>query len=457
MAKQESLAENALTGGPLVPSLLKFTVPFLLSTLLQTLYGTVDTLVIGNFGSTAGVSAVATGAQALSLVTWFIFGLSGGSTVLLGQYVGAKDEKRAAGIVGNTVIDFTALSIFTTVLMLFFYPLVLRLLNVPPEAMEEARRYMIVCTLGIPLINGYNIVSAILRSIGDSKSPLLFVAVACVVNIAGDLLLTGVFHMGALGVAIATVAAQGVSFVFSLVFLMRKGLPFAFCRKDIRFEKHTTRTIAKVGVPMGVQSILVNLSFLFITSIINSMGVLASAAMGIGDKVIGFAFLPQNAFSAAVSVVVAQNVGAGKPKRAVKATSVSIWICVAIEALFCFVCQVFPGFFPGLFTKDGEVIRLAGLYMKAYSIDGILTAILFSLSGYLNGNRCTTFNMIQNLTSTFLGRIPATWLFSRLPNTNLFLIGLAAPSSTVISLVMIAVFLKVRKNRMNYFPATEED
>ena len=436
------MKKNAsLTEGPIVSTMLTFTIPFLLSNLLQTLYGTVDTLTVGNFGSTEGLSAVSTGAQLLSLVTFLSIGLSSGGTVLIGQCIGARDHKRAAKVVGNTIIDFTLVSLILTGLMMLLYPFFLNALNVPAEAMSEANNYMRICTLGIPLIIGYNIVCALLRAMGDSKSPLLFVGVACLVNIAGDLLLTGVLHMGAAGVAIATVTAQGVSFIFSLFFIMKRGMSFPFTRADIRFDGSTTARIFQIGVPMGVQSMLINLSFLFITSIINSMGLTASAAMGIGDKITGFAFMPQSAFAASVAVIVAQNVGAKQPERAIKSVKYAIYICVAIEFVFLVACQIWPNFFPALFTSDADVIVMAGQYMRAYSIDAVLTSLTFCMSGLLNGCGKTTYNMTQNLIATFLGRVPATYVLSRVPNTNLFLIGMAAPASTLISIIMLGIYI----------------
>ncbi|MCQ2457681.1 MAG: MATE family efflux transporter [Clostridia bacterium] len=435
---------NNLTEGPILSGLLAFTVPFLLSNLLQTLYGTVDTLVIGNYGATSGVSAVACGAQLLSLFTFLAIGLSAGGTVLVSQSIGAKNARQAAGLVGNLIIDFAAVSLLLAGLSATFSPVFLGWLNVPQEAMAEATVYMRICSLGIPLIIGYNIVCALLRAMGDSTSPLIFVAVACGINIAGDLLLTGVLGMGVAGVAIATVAAQGVSFVFGLVFIMKKGMSFPFGRKDIRFSAPVTAQIFKVGIPMGIQSVLINISFMFITAIINSMGLSASAAMGIGDKIVGFMFMPQSAFSASVAVVVAQNFGADKMDRANKAVGYAIGISFAIEAVCFLICLLFPAFLPSLFTDDTEVIGMAGLYMKAYSIDGMLTAVAFNLSALLNGCGRTTFNMAQNLIATFLGRIPATWLFSGMVGTNLFLIGCAAPASTVLSIVMLVVYIKTR-------------
>lgn len=438
-----------LTEGPLFVSVLRFTLPFLLSNLLQTLYGTVDTLVIGNYGSASGVSAVACGAQLLSLFTFLAIGLSAGGTVLVSQCIGSRDQKQAAVIVGNLIIDFAVISLALTAVSSVFSPVFLAWLNVPQEAMAEAATYMRICSLGIPLIIGYNIICALLRAMGDSKNPLIFVAVACVINIFGDLLLTGVLGMGVAGVAIATVTAQGVSFLFGLVFITRRGLSFPFGRRDIRFDRKTTAHIFRIGIPMGVQSVLINISFMFITAIINGMGLTASAAMGIGEKIVGFTFMPQSAFSASIAVVVAQNYGADKMDRARKAVRYAIGVCISIETVFLLVCQLFPGFLPSLFTKDEEVIHMAGLYMMAYSIDGVLTAVSFNLSALLNGCGRTAFNMAQNLIATFLGRIPATWFFSRLAGTSLFLIGCAAPASTILSIVMLLVYIRLNRTRMD--------
>ena len=441
-----STDRNDLTEGPVFSAVLWFTLPFLLSNLLQTLYGTVDTLVIGKCGSASGVSAVACGSQLLSLFTYLAIGLSAGGTVLVSQCIGSRDHRQGAMIVGNLIIDFAAVSVLLTAVAAAFSKVFLSWLNVPAEAMAEAVAYMRICSFGIPLIIGYNIVCALLRAMGDSRSPLVFVAVACVINIVGDVLLTGVLGLGVAGVAIATVTAQGIGFLFSLVFITRRGMSFSFTRQDLRFDRQITARIFRIGIPMGVQSVLVNISFMFITAIINAMGVTASAAMGIGDKIVGFTFMPQTAFSSSVAVVVAQNYGAGKMDRARKAVVCAIGICVVIEAVCLLICLLFPRFMPSLFSNDEDVIAMAGLYMQAYSIDGVLTAVAFNLSALLNGCGKTAFNMTQNLIATFLGRIPATWLFSRLADTSLFLIGCAAPASTVLSIVMLLVYIRAHRN-----------
>ncbi len=434
--------EMALTEGPIAGNLLRFTVPFLFAILLQNLYGIVDTLIIGNFGSTAGLSAVSSGAQLLAVFTYFAIGLSSGGTVLVGQCIGAKDEKRAAKIVGNVIIDFAVVGLILTLAAFVFSPQLLGLLNVPEEAMEQAVAYMKICSCGIPLIIGYNIVCALLRAMGDSKSPLIFVGVACLVNICGDYLLTGRLGMGAMGVAIATVCAQGISFIYSLIFIAKRGMAFPFSLKDIKFHREITVSILKVGIPIGIQSILVNISFMFITAIINSMGLTASAAMGIGDKIVEFAFIPQNAFTSSVSVIVAQNFGAKQYDRAKKSVRYAIVVCLSIGLVFLAICQFMPWLFPSIFTDDAAVIELAGQYMRAYSIDAVLTSITFCLAGMLNGCGKTTYNMAQNLITTFLVRVPLTWILSKLPNANLFIIGCASPASSLVSVIMLALYIK---------------
>lgn len=447
IAGSENRDRNDLTEGPIFTGILWFTLPFLFSNLLQTLYGTVDTLVIGKLGSSSGVSAVACGSQLLSMFTFLAIGLSAGGTVLVGQCIGSRDYKQGVKIIGNLIIDFAAISLLLTVVALLFSTVFLSWLNVPAEAMAEAVTYMRICSFGIPLIIGYNIVCALLRAMGDSKSPLIFVAVACVINIIGDVMLTGVLRMGVVGVAVSTVAAQGIGFLFSLAFITRRGISFPFSRRDIRFDRQITTRIFQIGIPMGVQSVMINISFMFITAIINSMGLTASAAMGIGDKIVNFTFMPQTAFSASIAVVVAQNYGAGKMERANKAVRYAIEVCMVIEAIFLGICLFCPQFMPSLFSNEADVIQMTGLYMKAYSIDGVLTAISFNLSALLNGCGKTAFNLTQNLIATFLGRIPATWFLSKLPSANLFFIGLATPASNVMSILMLLVYIRISQSQ----------
>ncbi|MBO5069941.1 MAG: MATE family efflux transporter, partial [Roseburia sp.] len=302
-----------------------------------------------------------------------------------------------------------------------------------------------ICCLGIPLIIGYNTVCAILRGMGDSKSPLAFVAIACVVNIVGDLLLSGLFSMGAAGVAIATVVAQGISFLVGLIYLMKKGIGVPFSRADIQFSAAMSGRILKQGIPLAIKSILVNLSFMLITAIINAMGVTASAAMGVGDKIVSFAFLPQTSFSNSISVIVAQNMGAKKPERAKQATLYGMATCIVWSVCFLALSQLFPSALPALFTRDLAVQEMCGQYLKAYSLDGVLVSIVFCLSSMFTGCGRSTFTMVQDLVTTFLVRVPVTYFVSRISGITLFEIGLAAPAASVLGIVICLVYLKMGK------------
>lgn len=437
--------ENTLISGKLYPTLIMFTIPFLLSSLLQSLYGTVDLLVIGNVSSPADVSAVATGSQIMNLITMFMLGMTTGATVLIGQFLGAGDYKNVAAIVGNSVFVFGGLALLFTVLFLFIHPVILRWMNIPQEAEAAANTYTMICSFGIPLIIGYNTVCAILRGMGDSKSPLFFVAIACAVNIIGDLLLSGVFSMGAAGVAVATVSAQGVSFFASLIFLARKGLGVPFSKSDIRFSSYRAGRILTLGIPLGVRSILVSFSFMMITSIINAMGITYSAAMGVGDKIVSFAFLPQSSFSNSISVVVAQNMGARKPERAKWATIYGMMTCIVWGIIFCVFCHCFPTLLPSLFTKDTAVREMCGLYIRAYSYDAILTSVVFCLSSMFTGCGKSTFTLLQDLAATFLMRVPFTYFISKMAGVTLFHIGLAAPAASILGIIICLIYLKMGK------------
>lgn len=448
---------SSFTGGAILPALFAFAVPTFLAMLLQTLYGTVDVLVIGNFGSTAGVSAVSTGSQILNLATFLISGFTTAATVLIGQYLGAGDHKSVARVIGGSIPVFAAISVLFAGIMVALYPTLLTVLNIPAEAMAEAKLYTLICCCGIPLIVGYNAVCAILRGMGDSKSPLVFVSIACVINIIGDLALTGWLGMGAAGVAIATVTAQGVSFLVSLAYLVRKGVGVPFHRGDIRLDAKLTRKLFQLGVPLAVQSVMINLSFLFITAIINAMGVTASAAMGVGDKITGFAFLPQTAFGQAVQVFAAQNVGAGKPERALK----GMWYSAGVTALwgvaFFGICNLWPTLLPAAFTSDPAVIELTALYVSAYSLDVILTCLIFCMNGLLAGCGSAGFSMAANLLGSFAVRIPATFLLSRLPSVTLFHIGLAAPAASVVQILITLVYFRSGKWKQSAPAAAAQD
>lgn len=286
-----------------------FALPYMFSNLLQVLYGSADLFVVGQFGHTFDVSRVSIGSQTMSLITNLVLGLTTGVTVLLGQYLGSKSYRDLSKTIGGAIVLFLIIALVLTFVMLSFNNEITLLMNTPKEAIEATKSYLSICSAGIIFIVGYNVVSSILRGLGDSKTPLLFVFIACMINIVVDFVLVGYFHMGAKGAAIATVSAQGFSFFFALVYLCKKGIGYSFYKEDICFSKYIQK-IMQIGFPLGLQSVLVNISFLIITIIANQMGLIASASLGVVEKLMGFLMLPAIALGSALASLIALNVGA---------------------------------------------------------------------------------------------------------------------------------------------------
>ena len=440
------MKQLSLTEGRVAPTLVRFALPFMLSSLLQSLYGAADLFVVGQYAGAAAVSGVSIGSQIMSTVTMLILSLSMGGTVLIGNCIGSRDEDGAATAIGTQASLFALFAVVLTPLMLVGTDVGVALMQTPPEAVADARDYVFTCSMGLPFIVGYNALSGIFRGLGDSKTPVYFVALATVINIAADFWLVGGLHMGSTGAAIATITAQGLSFVAALIFLMKKGFPFPFTRRHLRLNGRAARRILKVGGPLALQSTSVHLSFMIISAIINTMGLIASAAVGVTEKIMAFAFLPPDAFAAALAAMTAQNIGAGKPKRALEALKWSILFSLAVGLLVCGFANLFPEVLPAIFTTDGEVIRAAGLYMRTYSIDCILVAFVFSFNNYFSGCGNAVISMIHNVIATFAVRIPVTLLMSRVEGATLLHMGLAAPAASLLSVIICGwYFLWLRK------------
>jgi len=440
------MKQLSLTEGRVAPTLVRFALPFMLSSLLQSLYGAADLFVVGQYAGAAAVSGVTIGSQIMSTVTMLILSLSMGGTVLIGNCIGSRDEDGAATAIGTQASLFALFALVLTPLMLFGTDAGVALMQTPPEAVADARDYVFTCSLGLPFIIGYNALSGIFRGLGDSKTPVYFVALATVINIAADFWLVGGLRMGSTGAAIATVTAQGLSFIAALIFLMKKGFPFPFTRRHLRLNGRAAKRILKVGGPLALQSTSVHLSFMIISAIINTMGLIASAAVGVTEKIMAFAFLPPDAFAAALAAMTAQNIGAGKPKRALEALKWSIAFSLAVGLVVCGFANLFPEVLPAVFTTDREVIRAAGLYMRTYSIDCILVAFVFSFNNYFSGCGNAVISMIHNVIATFAVRIPVTLLMSRLEGASLLHMGLAAPAASLLSVLICGwYFLRLRK------------
>lgn len=431
----------SLTKGHIGKVLLRFALPFLLSSFLQALYGAVDLFVVGQYADSAAVSAVSIGSQVMQTITGIILGISMGGTVLIGRCVGERSEKGAAKAVGTLTVLFIILAAVLTPVMLLCTNGSVAIMETPPEAVAYTRTYILICACGIPFIVGYNAVSGIFRGIGDSKTPVYFIAIACAINIAGDFLLTGLLHMGAAGAAIATISAQGISFLISLLYLYKKGLAFPFSKKDLRLDGFSLRTILKVGIPIALQDALVNVSFLVITAIINVMGLVASAAVGVVEKIIVFAMLPPNSFASAVATATAQNAGAGREDRALASLRWGIGFSLVFGIAVCVYSQFGAQTLAAIFTNDDAVIKAAGEYLRYYSIDCILVSFVFCMNSYFSGEGRAIVSFVHSMIATFGVRIPMTYLLSRTANGSLLSMGLAAPAASAVSILICFGYL----------------
>lgn len=359
---------------------------------MQALYGAADLFVVGQFADSAAVSAVAIGSQVMQTIT---------------------------------------------------------LMHTPMEAVKYTKEYIIICTLGIPFIIGYNAVSAIFRGLGDSKTPVYFVLIACIINIVVDIVLVGVFKLGAIGAAIATVSEQGLSFIIALFYIIKKGFTFKITREDFRLDKESVILILKVGFPLALQDALVNVSFLIITAVINTMGLVASAAVGVVEEIIVFAMLPPTSFGAAVSAMTAQNIGAGETARAKKVLRYGITYSLIFDVISMIYSMSYPETITSLFSNDTEVIKVSSQYLMSYSIDCVMVSFVFCINGYLSGLGKSTISLIHSLIATFGFRIPLTLLISKISGVTLFELGFAAPISSLVSIIICVCYLTWKGRQEN--------
>ena len=427
------------TQGSILKKLFWFMLPILGALILQAAYGAVDLLVVGKFGSTAGLSAVSTGSQVLNLVTFVVTQFAMGITVLIARYIGEKKTGQIGKVLGGGVVVFTIISIGLFIFMVCFARLISVLMQAPTEAVSLTTVYVRICGSGIFFIVAYNVLAAIFRGLGDSRSPLIFVFVACIVNIVGDMLLVAGLHMDAAGAALATVLAQAVSVVCAIVMLFRKKLPFSIAKSDFRLNKQC-RKFLEIGLPLALQEFLTQLSFLALCAFVNRLGLEASSGYGVACKIVNFAMLIPSSLMQSMASFVSQNVGAGNKKRARQAMFTGIGIGAAFGCVvFCIV--MFKGdVLAGCFSNDAAVIQKGFEYLTGFAPETILTAVLFSMIGYFNGNNKTLWVMIQGLTQTLLVRLPMAYIMSIQPNASLTNIGIAAPTSTVVGIVLNIIF-----------------
>jgi len=441
--------QNTFTEGKIFGPLMQFALPVLAALLLQSLYGAVDLLVVGKFATSADVSAVATGAQIMGTITNVLAGLAMGTTILLGQEIGEGKASQGGRTVGASIVFFAIIAVVVSAGMLLNIDNLSTVMNAPEEAFTATSSYTRICSWGLIFIVAYNLLGSLFRGLGNSKIPLLTVAIAAVCNIFGDLFCVAVLHMGAAGAAIATVASQGVSVLLSLILIRRMSMPFTMEKSDVRFDGEVSGRIFGFGFPIALENLLVGLSFLVIMAIVNSLGLTASAGVGVAEKVCAFIMLVPAAFGQSMAAFVAQNYGAGKIDRAYKALRYGIAASLCAGLLMGYL-----SFFQGdvlceIFSNDSEVVQAGWQYLKAYSIDCILTSFFFCFTGFFNGCGYTKFVMIQGIIGAFLVRVPVSFLMSKIEPVSLFRIGLATPASSLVQTILCVCYLLHVKKKLD--------
>lgn len=435
--------QNNLAQGNLLKNMVRFSLPYLFSYFLQTLYGLADLFIAGQFNGADVISAVSIGSQIMHMVTVMIVGLAMGAAVMIGRAVGAQQHDTLRRIVGNTIVLFVIVAAAATALLLTAVSGIVSLMSTPPEAVADTEKYLTICFAGIPFIVAYNVLSSIYRGMGDSKTPMYFIIVACIVNIGLDILFMGPLHMRAAGAAFGTVIAQAVSVVFALVSIRRnRSMSLQLTRDCLRPNRPILKKILGIGVPIMCQDGFIQVSFLVITVIANQRGVEISAAVGIVEKTISFLFLVPSTMLSTVSTIASQCFGAGDGERARQTMRYGIYIAAGIVAVFAVLFQFISGPFFSLFTSDAVVRDFAVQYMRTYVIDCIFAGIHFQFSGFFSAAGVSIYSFIHNLISVLCVRIPGAWLATKMFPDTLYAMGLAAPAGSVLSVIICVLFYR---------------
>lgn len=441
--------KRELTSGSVMKNLLFFSLPYLLSFFLQTLYGMADLLIIGQFGGVADTTAVSVGSQVMHMLTVMIVGLAMGATVNIGQAIGGRDNRRAALFTGNTVTLFMGLSVTLTLLLLILRSAIVSAVSTPADAAAGTGDYLTICFIGIPFITAYNIISAVFRGMGDSKSPMYFIAAACAANIALDYLFIGALGMGPAGAALGTVLSQAISVIISLIVIKRRSTGLALTKADIRLNKQIIGKILKIGVPVAMQDGFIQIAFMVITVIANRRGLNDAAAVGIVEKIIGFLFLVPSSVLSAVSALGAQNIGAQKPERARKTLLYAIFIAAGFGGTAAVIMQFLSSGAVSLFTDSAVVTRLGGEYLRGYAWDCLFAGIHFAFSGYFCACGKSGISFMHNMIAILLVRIPGAYFMSSMFPESLYPMGLATAAGSLLSAIICAAafIILIRKEK----------
>lgn len=440
--------EQNLTEGSILKNLIMFALPFVFANLLQALYGACDLIIVGHYtGESASISSVAIGAQVMFMVMSFIIGLTTGTTVLTGHMYGANRHEEIQKTVGTVFIFFMALAVAASLLIFFFSPGLISIMQTPKEAYQGAVDYVAICSFGIIFIFLFNALASILRGVGNSHTPMMFISLGCFINIILDLFFIGYLGLGVKGAAYATIIAQGLCALTMVLYVRLNKFSFEFRFRKTKFYSGKIKDIIKLGLPLSFQDSMVQMSFIILLSLANSMGVDASAGYGTANRLNGFTMLPAFSFAMALTPIVAQNIGAKKRLRA-KYTLYTAIGCTVVFGLICLIWQqVNPQSAIRIFTSDKNVIAQGASYLKSFSFDLIIVPFAFCLNAFFNGCGHTAFSMANNLVATLLVRVPLAFLITGIFGKSLFNLGIAAPVASVCSVVIALIYLKSGKWR----------
>ena len=438
--------ERDLTKGSVFRNIIVFSLPYLLSYFLQTLYGMADLFIVGQFHGVDSITAVSVGSQVMHMLTVMIVGLAMGATVTIGKAVGARQPEKASLTVGNTIVIFMGLSVVIMLLLLLLVKPIVAAVSTPQEAVSGTIMYLMVCFIGIPFITAYNIIGSIFRGLGDSKSPMYFIAVACVANILLDYLFIGAFHLGAMGAALGTTLAQMVSVIVALTIIVKRKTGILLQKGDFKLQPDIIGQILKIGIPIAVQDGFIQIAFMVITVIANQRGLNDAAAVGIVEKIIGVVFLVPSTLLSAVSALSAQNIGAGKHERAEATLRYAIIMAAAFGLVISVIVQFTGSSIVGIFTEDRQVILLGNQYLKAYIWDCMFAGIHFSFSGYFCACGLSGISFLHNALAIVLVRVPGAFLASKYFADTLYPMGMAAPAGSLLSVIVCVIaFIWIKK------------
>lgn len=448
--RRKEKMEKDLTTGSVLKNIVFFSLPYLLSYFLQTLYGMADLFIIGQFNGVDRITAVSVGSQVMHMLTVMIVGLAMGATVTIGKAIGGKKLEQASITVGNTITLFMGVSIVMTILLLLLVKPIVAVMSTPAEAVSETVIYLTICFIGIPFITAYNIISSIFRGLGDSKSPMYFIAIACVANIILDYLFIGGLHLGAAGAALGTTLSQTVSVIVALCVVLRRKTGITLKRQYFKPQMETMGQILRIGIPIALQDGFIQIAFIVITVIANRRGLNDAAAVGIVEKFISIVFLVPSTMLSTVSALSAQNIGAGKHERASATLRYAIMIAVGFGIIVAVITQFTGKDIVGIFTNDESVIVLGDQYLKSYIWDCVFAGIHFSFSGYFCAYGLSGISFLHNVLSIICVRIPGAYFASLYYPDTLYPMGFAAPGGSLLSVIVCVIaFCIVRKRRRN--------